>query len=322
MRRLERLPRWLLLGAALLASPVMASPVRAEAAPNHCELEQAGDPQLQQSLETLVDDLGLTEATERGDLALSLLVLTDDEHPRLAQINGNDMLYAASLPKIAILLGAAVGMDEGWLKPDRYLRQDIQDMIRYSCNDCANRVLDAVGGERLLEVLQSPKYGFYDAAAGGGLWLGKPYNKHPAFHRDPLKGLSHGATTYQVARFYCRLHESELVSPRQDRMMLEALSRPGINHKFVKGLSGETGLQLFRKSGTWRTFHADSALVRRGDEAYVLVALSRDHDGSQWLEQLAEPINALALRQPPGPTRQARQSSTRAAGGGGVAFRE
>ncbi|TXS96239.1 serine hydrolase [Parahaliea maris] len=313
MRRAKLIPRWLLLASALLAGSAMA-----EVAPNHCELEQAGDPQLQQSLESLVDELGLTEATERGDLALSLLVLTDDEHPRLAQINGNDMLYAASLPKIAILLGAAVGMDEGWLKPDRSLRQDIQDMIRYSCNDCANRVLEAVGGERLLDVLQSPKYGFYNAEEGGGLWLGKPYNKHPAFHRDPLKGLSHAATTYQVARFYCRLHESELVSPRQDRMMLEALSRPGINHKFVKGLAGESGLQLFRKSGTWRTFHADSALVRRGDEAYVLVALSRDHDGSEWLEQLAEPINALALRQPV----QRRKPVTHAAGGGGVAFHE
>ncbi|WP_116368700.1 serine hydrolase [Parahaliea mediterranea] len=293
MRNTDAFRRWLLLALLLLSPPLLALDDE-----HSCALNTAEDPQLQQALEGLVTDMGLREATERGDLALSLLVLSDPEHPRLAQINGDEMLYAASLPKIAILLGAAVGMDEGWLKPDRHLRQDIQDMIRYSCNDCANRVLDAVGGERLLQVLQSPKYAFYDPTEGGGLWMGKPYSKAPAYHRDPLKGLSHGATTYQVARFYCRLHQGDLVSPRQDKMMLKALGHPGINHKFVKGLAKQQGLELFRKSGTWQAFHADSALVRRGNEAYVLVALSRDRDGSDWLEQLAGPINALALKGP------------------------
>ena len=194
------------------------------------------------------------------------------------------MIYAASLPKIAILLGAAVELDTGELERDPVLAQDIQDMIRYSCNSCANRVLERVGPERLLEILQEPRYEFYDADHGGGLWLGKPYGPSPAFHREPLEGLSHAATVYQVTRFYCAL-----------RLMREAMANPGINHKFVKGLAGHDDLKMYRKSGSWRDFHSDSALVEAGDQAYVMVALAHNKRGSKWLERLAEPLHQLAL---------------------------
>jgi beta-lactamase class A len=259
-----------------------------------CNLGGAHDPALQEELVRLADEQGLTPAAERGDLAIGLLILTDPDHPRLAQINGDQMIYAASLPKIAILLGAAVAIDEGQLKPDWALRQDIQNMIRYSCNDCATRVLRRVGREQLLEVLQRPNYAFYDPRRGGGIWVGKEYGPTPAYQRDPLHGLSHGATVFEVARFYCALQRDELVSPEQDRMMMEALSKPAIHHKFVKALSGDQGLDLYRKSGTWKDFHADSALVHDGDDTYVMVALAHNPQGAKWLERLAEPMRRLA----------------------------
>jgi len=264
------------------------------AAERVCNLGGAHDPALQEELVRLADEQGLTPAAERGDLAIGLLILSDPEHPRLAQINGYKMVYAASLPKIAILLGAAVDIEEGRLKPNWALQQDIQNMIRYSCNDCANRVLRKVGREHLLEVLQRPNYAFYDPRLGGGIWVGKEYGPTSAYRRDPLHGLSHGATVFEVARFYCALQRDELVSPEQDRMMMEALSKPAIKHKFVKALSGDEGLDLYRKSGTWRDFHADSVLVHDGDDTYVMVALAHNAQGAKWLERLAEPMRRLA----------------------------
>ena len=80
--------------------------------------------------------------------------------------------------------------------------------------------------------------------------------------------------------------------------MLEAMSRPGIEHKFVAGLADREGLETYRKSGTWRSFHADSMLVRSGDQAYVMVALANDPEGGAWLERLAQPLHELALSQP------------------------
>jgi beta-lactamase class A len=260
-----------------------------------CDLDGAEDTALQHQVTRVLEARGLGAAVRRGDLAVSLLVLSDPERPMLAQVNGNRMMYAASLPKIAILLGAAVALDEGRLELDAALEEDLHAMIRRSCNACSNRVLERVGREHILDVLRAPRYAFYDAASGGGLWIGKDYGPSPAYQRDPLAGLSHGATTFQVARFYCALAKGELVSPEQTRLMREAMSNPGIQHKFVKGLAGHEDLKMYRKSGTWREFHADSVLVESQDKVYVMVALARGAQGSDWLESLAEPLHELAL---------------------------
>lgn len=260
-----------------------------------CPLDGAEDAVLQQQLQQVLENRRLDRPAERGEIAVSLLLMSDPDHPRLAQVNGHRMIYAASLPKIAILLGAAVDLDEGQLSLDPVLEQDIQNMMRYSCNDCATRVLDRVGRDHLLDILQSPQYGFYDIDHGGGLWVGKPYGPSPAYRRDPLAGLSHGATTYQVARLYCGLEQGKLVSPENTRLMRSALSDPGINHKFVKGLAGHDELTIFRKSGSWRDYHSDSMLVETEGNAYVLVVLTHSPDGSTWLESLAEPLHQVAM---------------------------
>jgi beta-lactamase class A len=259
-------------------------------------LNESGDLQLQQALEVLVLEQNLAAAVNKQELALVLVIVTDPDNPRLAEINGHNMLYAASLPKIAILLGAAVAIDESRLELNDELQKDLDDMIRHSCNACATRVLGLVGREELLEILQSPEYNFYDQEAGG-LWVGKDYGPGSAYHRDPLSGLSHGATAFQAARFYYKLHTGTLVSPEQSEMMLDVLSRPGISHKFVKGLEPYPNLEIFRKSGTWKTYHADSALIRTDGLAYIIVALANNANGAAWLEQLAGPLHELAVSQ-------------------------
>ncbi len=258
-------------------------------------LDDAGDSQLQKELETIISQQNLTNAVKAKELAVVLVIVTDPDKPYLAELNGRNMLYAASLPKIAILLGAAVEIDEGRLVLDDELQTDLDNMIRYSCNSCATNVLAPVGREDLLDILQSPKYNFYDQNDSGGLWVGKDYGPAAAYHRDPLAGLSHGATAFQAARFYYKLQNGTLVSPEQTKLMLEALSNPGIEHKFVKGLKAYPGLEIFRKSGTWKTYHADSALVRSEGLAYIIVALTHNPKGSIWLEQLAAPLHELAV---------------------------
>jgi beta-lactamase class A len=263
-----------------------------------CDLSQAQDSALQRQLEELLEQEQLSSVAKRGELALTLLVLSDPEHPRLAQVNGNRMMYAASLPKIVILLGAAVAIDEGRLSLDDELAQDLNLMVRKSCNPCANRMIERVGKQQLVEIVQSPRFRFYEAGQGG-LWLGKPYGPNLAWQREPLRELSHAATTFQTARFYCGLERGTLVSPEQNQLMLSAMSKPGINHKFVKGLAPYKDIEIFRKSGTWTTWHADSALVRSDGASYVIVGLAHSPFGGYWLEQLAGPLHELAVA-PPG----------------------
>ena len=257
----------------------------------------AADRNLQMQLEKLVRRQGLWPAVERGELSLVLAIVTDPAKPQMADLNGHKMMYAASLPKIAILLGAAVAIEEGKLDLDAKLQADIVNMIRYSSNECATRVLGQVGRENLINLLQSPDYDFYDANGEGGLWVGKDYGPSPAYHRDPLHNLSHGATAFQVARFYYRLNAGTLVSPEYTELMLDALSHPGIPHKFVKGLQGVPGIEVYRKSGTWKDFHADSALVHFRDQTYIIVGLAHNRNGGTWLAQLARPINDMVSLQ-------------------------
>jgi beta-lactamase class A len=260
-------------------------------------LSESGDSQLQLGLEAIVESHKLTEAVKAKQLALVIVIVTDAENPRLAEVNGRNMIYAASLPKIAILLGAAVAIDEGRLKLTDELQEDLDNMIRHSCNACATRVLALVGREELLDMLQSPEYNFYDKKKQGGLWVGKDYGPSSAYQRDPISGLSHGATAFQAARFYYQLQTGTLVSPEQSKMMLDVLSNPAIAHKFVKGLEKYPDLEIFRKSGTWKTYHADSALVRTNGLAYIIVALANNENGGAWLEQLAAPLHELAVSQ-------------------------
>ncbi len=257
-------------------------------------LNEAGDLQLQRGLEALVKKQGLADAIKSKELALVLVIVTDPENPRLAELNGRNMIYAASLPKIAILLGAAVAIDQGRLELDD-MQEDLVKMIRNSCNDCATRVLELVGRQELLQILQSPEYRFYDHTKSGGLWVGKDYGPSSAYQRDPVSGLSHGATAFQAARFYYKLQTGTLVSPEQSEMMLEMLSNSAISHKFVKGLAAYPELEIFRKSGTWKTYHADSALVRTDGLAYIIIALANNANGASWLEQLAAPLHELAV---------------------------
>jgi len=256
-------------------------------------LSESGDQQLQKGLETLIAQQQLARAVDNKELAVVLVIVTDPDKPHLAELNGSDMVYAASLPKIAILLGAAVEIDDGRLQLNDQLHEDLDNMIRYSCNACATKVLEQVGRKELLDILQSPRFSFYDQNGDGGLWVGKDYSPAAAYRRDPVSGLSHGATAFQAARFYYKLQNGTLVSPQQTELMMEALSHPGIKHKFVKGL--KNGLELFRKSGSWRDYHADSALVRSKGLAYIMVALSHNPKGSVWLEKLAAPLHELAV---------------------------
>jgi len=278
-----------LIMASLFTAPAIAGRSLPRLADNK-------DHRLQKDFEHALTDLGLSKAAKHGKLAVALVDITDEQHPRLATINGRDMMYAASLPKIAILLGAFARIERGDMQLDEKTRATLVKMIRFSSNRAATEMLNRVGKKFLAELLQSPRYALYDKSKGGGLWVGKEYGKGAAFKRDPLHQLSHGANVFQVARFYYLLETGRLVSPELTREMKTILSKPGINHKFVKGLSyNRPGSKIYRKSGSWRQWHADSAIVERNGHRYIAVALANDSKGSRWLEQLIVAMDDLVM---------------------------
>jgi len=262
------------------------------------DLWASHDAGLQRALDDVLRAQGLAGAAAAHRLAVVVADITDPAAPRVAEVNGDRMMYAASLPKIAILLGAMDTIQRGRAVPDAAVEHDIEQMIRYSSNTAATRVLQWVGRDRLLALLQSPRLRLYDPNRSGGLWVGKDYGGSPAYSRDPLANLSHGATAMQVARLFQLLEGGYLLDAEHSARMKAVLGNPGIQHKFVKGLASRPGATVYRKSGTWQQFHADGALVESGGRKLVLVGLAEDPRGGDWLAGMAAPLHDLVVGQP------------------------
>ncbi|HYW47140.1 MAG TPA: serine hydrolase [Bryobacteraceae bacterium] len=254
------------------------------------------DPGLERSLEGVIDGLQLDRFIKGKHLAVSLVDITDIQHPRYSGLNDREMMYAASLPKICALVAGFELIQHGKLRYTQAVKDMFTRMVRYSSNTDASRAIHTVGFDYISEVLTSAKYRLYDPAQNGGLWLGKAYGGlNDRWKPDPLHHLSHGATTLQVARFFLMLQEGRLVSPEYSAEMKEILSKPGINHKFVKGLQGRD-CEIYRKSGTWQTYHADGALVEHGGKTYIAVALMEDARGAEIFPQLIQKLDDVITR--------------------------
>lgn len=232
---------------------------------------------------------------EQKKMAVGLVDLRDPLDVKYARVNGNVMMYAASLPKIAILLAAEDAFEKGELEETDEIRQDLRLMISKSDNAASTRMIDRLGYEKIESVLTDPKYDLYDEDYGGGLWVGKCYAKTGERYPDPLKGLSHGATVSQVCRYYYMLAYGKLVSYDRSKIMLDMMVSPELHHKFVNSLETVAPrAKLFRKSGTWRDFHTDSVLVWGPDgRRYILVALIEDPDGEKICRELVYEVEKV-----------------------------
>jgi len=280
---------------SIVLTLIVTGPVFAYRLPG--DLSETCDPVLQKGLEKCLISLNLKKATNHKSLSIVLVDITDPASPRMAHVNPNEMMYAASLPKIAILLGAFERVSNGEMTLNTQTREKLAHMIRNSSNRAATEMLNRVGKAYLADLLQSSRYRLYDPEKNGGLWVGKEYSKAGVWKRDPLHNLSHGATALQVARFYYMLQTGRLVSPELSRQMKSILANPAIEHKFVKGLkSVHPDSRIYRKSGTWKQYHSDSAIIEHDGRRYIAVALAKNRRGGKWLSDLIVAMDDLIFK--------------------------
>jgi beta-lactamase class A len=253
------------------------------------------DAVLQAQLDERLEQFGLGEAVREKRLAVAVVDLTRDDEVYVAAVNPDHMLYAASLPKIAILLAVAELANEGRVDWDLTFPYRLGKMITISNNAYASWGWDVATPAGIAEVLQRPRYCLYERP-DGGLWCGRPFRKSARSLRDPLFHISHGATARQVARFYVMLDHGDLVSDYWSERMLSLMAPPEYFHKFVAALGGRRGVEFVaRKSGTWRTFHADSAIVQHFSKRYVIVGLADHPDGEVMLRRVGRIVDDLIM---------------------------
>jgi beta-lactamase class A len=229
-------------------------------------------------------------------MAIGLVDLSGAQ-PRFARVNGNEMMYAASLPKIAILLAVYVSFEDGSLVETDEIHEELAAMIRVSSNTAATRLIDEVGMQKIQSVLKDPRYGFYDEKRGGGLWVGKRYASDGPRIGDPMFNISHGATATQVCRFFYLLAQGRLINAERSAQMLDDLADPHLHHKFVSQVEERApDAQMFRKSGTWKQWHSDAIMVRgSGWRDYILVGLVESQNGERLLRQVLPAMEELIV---------------------------
>lgn len=249
------------------------------------------DGALQSQLESadaaLREKFGMTSE----QAAVGLLDLTT---PRVAMIHPDRIEYAASVPKVGILLAYFQLHPDAATKLDATTRRELGLMAKASNNEAAAKFSREMGLKEVQKVLND--YGFYDKGRGGGIWVGKHYGKGDERIGDPVGDHSHAATVRQLLRYWLLLEQGKLVSPSASRAMREIFASPDIPHddiKFVKALGGRERVEIIRKWGTWRDWRHDSAVVTGPGRHYVLVGLTRHPKGDEYLVDLARRVDDL-----------------------------
>ncbi len=260
------------------------------------DVHTVGDPDLTLALGRL--DTALRFAGEREIEGEQTAVgLLDLKTGRLAMLRADTQYYAASVPKIAILLAYFQTQVKLPAELDQETRHELGLMIKRSDNALAAKYSKIVGLQGIADVLTLPFYRLYDPMHGGGLWVGKHYGKSDERLRDPLAGESHAATVRQLLRYYLMLEHGRLVNPEASKVMREIFDSPDLEHlqsKVVLGLA-DRDVKIRRKSGTWTDWHADTAVVTGEDRHYIIAVLTHHEQGAEYIIDLARSIDDWAI---------------------------
>lgn len=246
------------------------------------------DAALQAKVEVIDSKLRARHGMTTAQTAVGVLDLNS---LRLALLRSDRIDYAASVPKIGILLAYFQLHPEAATNLGAATRRELGEMIKISSNEMAAKYSQQLGLKPIQQVLDS--YGFYDAQRGGGLWVGKHYGKSSERYGDPVANHSHAATVRQLLRYYLLLQQGKLVSPAASQTMREIFASPDIAHlndKFVKGLAGRD-VQILRKSGWWENWFHDTALVTGDGRHYLIVAMTHHPKGDEYLVEFARAVD-------------------------------
>jgi beta-lactamase class A len=248
------------------------------------------DPTLQRSLEAIDETLRTRFGITSEQAAAGILDLRTG---RLAMLHPDREEYAASVPKIGILLAYFDLHPEAASTLDPQTARELGLMAKASSNEMAAKYSREMGLKQVQSVLN--KYGFYDANRGGGIWVGKHYGRSDERYGSPVADNSHAATVRQLLRFYLLLEQGRLISPQASAAMRRIFESPDIPHdniKFVKALA-DRPVDIIRKWGSWEDWLHDTAVVKGEGRYYLLVGLTRHPKGDEYLEGLAQSVDNL-----------------------------
>ena len=253
--------------------------------------DSAVDPGLQAGLASIDREVGDRLGIPADERAVGVLDLTN---LRVAMVNPDTMFYAASVPKICILLAFFDAHPEAADNLDPEVADELGRMIKLSDNALAAKYGRMLGQEAIQKLNQSSRYRFYDKEHGG-LWYGKHYGPGEPRVGDPVHNYSHGATVRQCLRYYLMLEQGRLVSGPASAKMREIFASPELEHldsAFVAGLAG-SGAEIIRKSGSWEDWRLDTARVEHGGHVYLVAGMAHHARAADYLTEIISAIDDM-----------------------------
>ncbi|MFN2452809.1 MAG: serine hydrolase [Pyrinomonadaceae bacterium] len=239
---------------------------------------------------------------QEKNLAITLVDLSDAQHPAQASFRGAEGIYPASVVKLFYLVAAHRQMEDGKIKDTPELRRAMRDMIVDSSNDATHYVLDELTGttsgpelppaEMAEWIFKRNAVNRYFAAQGyTGInanqkpWCEGPYGRDRVFvgakydNRNKL-------TTDATARLLTEIVTGRAITPARSTQMMELLKRDFAGkstdaddqaHGFT-GIALQSGARLWSKAGWTSATRHDAAYIELPNGArFILVTFTTDH---------------------------------------------
>ncbi len=297
------------LAASLLLASLSAS-VFAQSAktPQPQGFMAEPSPRLQRIVEEAARE-ALARFGEKGlaekKLAVTLIDLTDPQHPTQGSFRGAEPIYPASVVKLFYLVAAHRWLEDGKLKETEELTRAMHDMIVDSSNDATHYIVDALSGvsngaelpEKEMRKWAERRNAVnrYFASLGyavgpGGInvnqkpWCEGPYGRERVFLGKNFENRNK-LTTDATARIVAEIVTGRAVTPARSARMLELMKRdfagksedPDDQAHGFTGIALEPGVRYWSKAGWTSTARHDAAYLElAGGRRLILVTFTTD----------------------------------------------
>jgi len=261
------------------------------------------------ALQSLVDEAARAAIQKFADknfqeknLAITLVDLTNAQHPVQASFRGQEQIYPASVVKLFYLVAAHRQLEDNKLKDTEELRRALRDMIVESSNDATHYVLDELTGttsgpelprDEMMEWMVKrnsvnryfASLGYTKINANQKPWCEGPYGRDRIFVGAKYENRNK-LTTDATARLLTEIVTQHAITNARSLQMMELLKRDFTGksadlddqaHGFT-GIALPTGARLWSKAGWTSTTRHDAAYIELPNGArFVLVTFTTDH---------------------------------------------
>jgi len=245
-------------------------------------------------------DKGLKEE----NLSITLINLSDAEHPVTASFRGNERIYPASVVKVFYLVAAYHWLEEKKIQETPELKRALKDMIVDSSNEATQYIVDVLtqttgGFELPVKEMEEWQYKrnavnrYFSSLGYSNINVNQKTFCEDAYGREQVSRGPNGEnrnklTTDATARLLMEIVTGKASNPNHTAQMMELLKRDYTGsakdaddqaHGFTGiALQGIAGVKLWSKAGWTSTTRHDAAYLEfPSGTKFVLVTFTTDH---------------------------------------------